>query len=60
MNYSEFVKTLRHKMILSQIELEEELEVSFASVNRLETGKHDSTIKVKRKLIELCKENRIL
>jgi putative transcriptional regulator len=60
MNYSEAIKTLRHKMILSQMELAEELGVSFASVNRWEKGHFEPTIKVKRKIIELCKENNLL
>ena len=59
MNYSEAIKTLRHKMILSQMELAEELRVSFASVNRWETGKHDPTIKVKRKLKPYFKKYKI-
>ena len=37
-------------MILSQMEFAEELGVSFATVNRWETGKHDPTIKAKRLL----------
>ena len=45
MKYPEAIKTLRHKMILSQMEFAEELGVSFASVNRWETGKHDPTTK---------------
>lgn len=32
---------------------------SFSSINRWETGKHEPTIKVKRKIVELCKENNI-
>ena len=48
MKFSEAIKTLRNKMILSQMEFAEELGVSFATVNRWETGKHDLTIKGKR------------
>ena len=59
MNYSEAIKTLRHKMILSQMELAGKLGVSFASVNRWETGKHDPTIKVKRKLKPYFKKYKI-
>ena len=53
------LKALREKLILSQQELAEYIGVSFASINRWETGKFEPTIKVKRKIAELCKENNI-
>ena len=59
MNYKRLVKELREKLIITQQELAELLEVSFSSINRWETGKHEPTIKVKRKIVELCKENNI-
>ncbi|HOO23162.1 MAG TPA: helix-turn-helix transcriptional regulator [Clostridia bacterium] len=59
MDYQRLVKKLREKLILSQQELAELLEVSFSSINRWETGKHEPTIKVKRKIVELCKQNDI-
>ena len=59
MNYSEAIKTLRNKMILSQMEFAEKLGVSFATVNRWETGKHDPTIKAKRKLASYFKKYKI-
>ena len=59
MDYKKLVKDLRDKMILSQTEFAEMLGISFSTVNRWETGKHEPTIKVKRKLIELCKQNEI-
>ena len=59
MKYSEGVKTLRHRMILSQVEFAEKLGVSFASVNRWETGKHNPTIKIKRKLKPYFKKYKI-
>lgn len=55
-NYGKMIKTLREKMTLSQVEFAEVLGVSFASVNRWETGKHEPTIKVKRKLKALFRE----
>lgn len=58
-NYSELVKKLRDKLIISQEELAKLLEVSFATVNRWEKGHYEPTIKAKRKLIELCRENGI-
>jgi len=59
MNYKRLVKGLREKLIITQEELAQLLGVSFASINRWETGKHEPTIKVKRKIVELCKENGI-
>ena len=58
-NYQKIVKELRTKLILSQVEFAELLGVSFASINRWETGKHEPTIKVKRKIVQLCKENNV-
>lgn len=59
MDYSKLIKELRERMILSQNELAELLEVSFSSVNRWENGKYEPTIKVKRKIIDLCEANHI-
>lgn len=58
-NYQELIKKLRNKLIISQEELAKLLEISFASVNRYENGHNEPTIKVKRRIIELCKENEI-
>ena len=59
MTYQEAIKKLRKKLILTQTEFAELLGVSFQSINRWETGKHEPTIKVKRKIVELCKNNNI-
>lgn len=59
MDYQRLVKELRNKLILSQQEFAVLLNVSFSSINRWETGKHEPTIKVKRKIVELCKINGI-
>ena len=59
MKYQESIKTLRHKMMLSQVEFADKLGVSFASVNRWETVKHDPTIKAKRKLAPYFKKYKI-
>lgn len=59
MDYQRLVKELRLKLILSQQEFADLLNVSFASINRWETGKHEPTIKVKRKIVELCKQHNI-
>ena len=55
-DYSKVIKELRSKMILSQVEFAQLLGVSFASVNRWETGKHEPTIKIKRKIKALMRE----
>jgi len=59
MNYQEKIKALREVLLISQTELAEMLGVSFASVNRWENGKHEPTIKAKRKLRELFRKNGI-
>ena len=58
-DYPALVKKLRDKLIISQEELAKLLEVSFATINRWENGHTEPTIKAKRKLFELCKENGI-
>ncbi len=59
MNYSNAIKTLRKELKLSQMEMAEELEVSFATINRWENGHHEPTIKAKRKLDSLLKKHNI-
>lgn len=58
-DYKILVKVLREKMLVTQQEMAEILGVSFASVNRYENGKTVPTMKVKRKIVELCKRNKI-
>lgn len=50
MTYSEAIKHLRKKMILTQTEFAKMLGVSFGTVNRWESGKYEPTTKLKRKL----------
>ena len=59
MTYAEAIKKLRNKMLLTQMEFAEYLGVSFASINRWETGRFEPTMKIKRKLAPLFKEYRI-
>ena len=59
MTYSEAIKKLRNKMLMTQIEFAKYLEVSFQSVNRWETGKFDPTMKIKRKLAPLFEKYEI-
>ena len=59
MTYAEAIKELRKKLILTQTEFAELLGVSFQSINRCEKGKHEPTIKVKRKLDTYFKQHGI-
>ena len=59
MEFKDMIKALREKMIISQDELAKILGVSFVSVNRWENGHHEPTIKVKRKIKELCEKNNL-
>lgn len=59
MNYKKLVKKVRETLIITQEELAVLLNVSFSSINRWETGKHEPTTKIKRKIVELCKANNI-
>lgn len=58
-DYQNMIVSLRNKLILTQEEFAKLLGVSFASVNRWERGHHDPTVKIKRKIVELCKQNDI-
>jgi len=60
MDYSKLIKSLREKMLLTQTEFAEKLGVSFGSVNRWENGKHEPTMKVKRKLVKLFQKFEIM
>ena len=59
MDYKYLVKQLRTKLIITQTELAEILGVSFASINRWETGRFEPTMKIKRKLAPLFKKHGI-
>ena len=59
MNYTKAIKDLREKLLISQDELANLLDVSIQTVNRWENGKHEPTIKAKRKLKKLFDDNMI-
>lgn len=59
MNYAEAVKTLRKKMILSQMEFADYLGVSFGTVNRWENDRFTPIVKAKRKLALLFEKYNI-
>ena len=57
--YKDIIITLRNKLIITQEELAKTLGVSYVSVNRWENGHHEPTVKIKRKIKELCDRNNI-
>lgn len=59
MTYSEAIKKLRNKMLMTQTEFAEFLGVKFGTVNRWEAGEYEPTMKTKRKLAPLFKEHNI-
>lgn len=59
MTYSDAIKKLRSKLILSQTEFGKLFGVSFATVNRWETGRFKPTIKSKRKLARYFEKYKI-
>ena len=59
MNYPVLIRQLREKLLITQTELAEMLGCTFASVNRWERGHHEPTFKMKRKILEFCKKNKI-
>lgn len=59
MNFSKAIKALREELLLSQVEMAELLNVSFATVNRWEKGHHQPTYKTKREIMGLCKKHKI-
>ena len=60
MLYSEAIRILRNKMLLTQTEFAEYLGVSFGTVNRWESGRFEPTMKLKRKLAPLFEKYNIL
>lgn len=59
MNYKTLIKELRNNMLLTQEEFAKFLGVSIASVARWETGVNEPTMKIKRKIKELCEKYNI-
>ena len=59
MKYSEIIKNLRAKMLLTQTEFASILGVTFETVNRWENEKNEPSFKFKRKVVELAKKNKI-
>lgn len=58
-DYPATIIKVRATLNLSQVELAEMLDVSFASVNRWENGKYEPTRLVKEKIRLICKQHNI-
>ncbi|MBI9008994.1 MAG: helix-turn-helix transcriptional regulator [Tenericutes bacterium] len=59
MTYAKKIKKLREVLLITQQELADLLGVSVVTVNRWENDKFQPTMKEKRKLVKLFKENEI-
>lgn len=59
MNLSENIKLIRQKSLLSQETFAKELGVSFATVNRWESGKTRPTYKTMKLIDDYCRDNNI-
>ena len=59
MNFSEKIKQIRQQRFLSQETFAKELGVSFATVNRWESGKSKPTYKTMKLIDDYCRSNNI-
>lgn len=59
MNFSESIKLIRQKSFLSQEAFAKELGVSFATVNRWESGKTKPTYKTMKLIDDYCQKNSV-
>lgn len=59
MSFSEDIKRVRRKAFLTQEDFAKEIGVSFATVNRWETGKAKPNLKTMKLIDDYCKRNDI-
>lgn len=59
MSFSEDIKKIRRKAFLTQEDFAREIGVSFATVNRWETGKAKPNLKTMKLIDDYCKRNDI-
>lgn len=59
MSFSEDIKQIRRKAFLTQEDFAKVIGVSFATVNRWETGKAQPNLKTMKLIDEYCKKNSI-
>jgi transcriptional regulator with XRE-family HTH domain len=60
MNFSEFVKSVRQNLNISQERLARDLNVSFSTINRWENGHTGPSKLAKMRFMEYCRENDII
>ena len=59
MTFSEKVLEVRGKLQMTQMQLADELGVSYTTVNRWEKGHHKATFLIQRKFNDFCKKHEI-
>ena len=59
MSFSEDVKNIRQRSLMSQEAFAQEIGVSFTTVNRWETGKCKPSYKTIKLISDFCKDNSI-
>ena len=57
MSFSEDIKIIRQKSLMSQEAFAKELGVSFSTVNRWESGKSKPSYKAMKQIDDFCKAN---
>ena len=59
MSFTKDIKRIRRKAFLTQEDFAKEIGVSFATVNRWETGKANPNLKTMKLIDDYCKKNSI-
>lgn len=59
MSFSEDIRKIRHRVLLTQEDFAKEIGVSYATINRWETGKAKPNIKTMKLIDAYCKKNQI-
>jgi putative transcriptional regulator len=59
MDYAKIIKKLRDKLIMTQTEFASLIGVSYTTVCRWENKIFEPTTKLKRKIVQLCRENNV-
>lgn len=53
------IKQIREKALLTQVEFAKVIGISFMTVQRWEQGKNKPSFRLRRKILNFCKENNI-
>ena len=59
MSFSEDIRKIRHRVLLTQEDFAKEIGVSYATINLWETGKAKPNIKTMKLIDAYCKKNQI-